>query len=50
MNEDAEDGWPTADEKAKNIAQAKALREQAQRAGCASKLMYRPVWPSGCLN
>jgi antitoxin ParD1/3/4 len=33
MNEDAEDGWPTADEKAKNIAQAKALREQAQKGG-----------------
>jgi antitoxin ParD1/3/4 len=33
MNEDAEDGWPTADEKAKNIAQAKALKEQAQKGG-----------------
>jgi antitoxin ParD1/3/4 len=33
VNEDAEDGWPSAEEKAKNIAQAVALREQAQKGG-----------------
>jgi antitoxin ParD1/3/4 len=33
MNEDEDDVWPTAEEKAKNIAQAKALREQAKKGG-----------------
>ena len=33
MNEDAEDGWPTAEGKANNIAQAKALKEKAQKGG-----------------
>ena len=33
MNEDAEDGWPSAEEKAKNIAQAKALKEKARKGG-----------------
>jgi hypothetical protein len=31
MNEDEDEVWPTAEEKAKNIAQAKALREQAKK-------------------
>ena len=33
MTEDEDDAWPTAEEKAKNIAQAKALREQARKGG-----------------
>jgi antitoxin ParD1/3/4 len=33
MNEDEDDAWPTAEEKAKNFAQAKALREQARKGG-----------------
>lgn len=28
-----QDGWPSAEEKAKSIAQAKALRKQAQKGG-----------------
>src|SRR6266851_5814955 len=33
MNENAENGWPTVEEKAQSIAQAKALQEKAQKAG-----------------
>jgi antitoxin ParD1/3/4 len=33
MTEDEDDTWPTAEEKARNIAQAKALREQARKGG-----------------
>ena len=43
MNQDADEGWPTAEEKARNIAQAKALREQARQGG----LRFEAYLPSG---
>ena len=43
MNEDPEDGWPTAEEKAKSIAQAKALSEMAQKGG----LRFEAYLPPG---
>jgi len=43
MNEDIGVGWPTAEEKAKNIAQAKALKEKAQKGG----LRFEAYLPPG---
>ena len=43
MNEDAEDDWPTAEQKARNIAQAKALKEIAQKGG----LRFEAYLPPG---
>jgi antitoxin ParD1/3/4 len=43
MNEDTEDGWPTAAEKARNIAQAKALLTQAREGG----LRFEAYLPPG---
>ena len=39
----AKDGWPSAEEKAKNIAQAKALRVQAEKGG----LLFSAYLPPG---
>jgi antitoxin ParD1/3/4 len=33
MTEDLQDGWRTAEEKAKDVAQARALKEQARQGG-----------------
>jgi len=43
MNEDIDDGWPAAEEKAKNIAQAKALKEKVQNGG----LRFEAYLPPG---
>jgi antitoxin ParD1/3/4 len=43
MTEDAPDGWPTAEEKAKAIAQAKALKQQA----CKGGLRFEAYLPPG---
>jgi len=43
MNEDIGVGWPTAEEKAKNIAQAKALKEKVQNGG----LRFEAYLPPG---
>jgi antitoxin ParD1/3/4 len=43
MSENAEDGWPTAEEKAKSTAQAKVLKEKAQKSG----LRFEAYLPPG---
>jgi antitoxin ParD1/3/4 len=43
MTEDAQDGWKTAEEKARDIAQARALREQARQGG----LRFEAYLPPG---
>ncbi len=43
MTEDLEDGWRTAEEKARDIAQARALKEQARKGG----LRFEAYLPSG---
>jgi hypothetical protein len=48
MTDDLEPDWRIADERAQDVAQAAALKEQRAKQGFASKPTCRLTWPHGC--